>query len=191
MSSVCSQSYGIGSTDDLASMIHDLRYALRALRTRPTFTLVAVATLALGIGVTAAVFTLANGLMLRPLPGVTYQDRVAIVESGGPNAGASYPDLEDFRSRVSGFSGLAAVTGTIPLVLQVDAERPHLVSATLVSSGYFSVLGVRMARGRPFTAAEETAGPDALVVVNAGLMTALKVMLPAEALPMRRMLAVT
>jgi putative ABC transport system permease protein len=146
-------------------MIHDLRYALRALRNRPMFTLVAVATLALGIGVTAAVFTLANGLVLRQLPGVTNQDRVAIVESGGPNAGVSYPDLDDLQARMRGFSSLAGLTGTIPVVLQVDAEPPHLVSGTLVSSDYFSVLGVRMAKGRPFTKGEEATGADALVAV--------------------------
>lgn len=144
-------------------MIHDLHNALRSLRNRPTFTLVVVFTLGLGIATASAVFSLGNWLALRPLPGVTDQDRLVIVDFQ-PGA-ASYPNLDDLRRRVSAFSGLAGVGTVVPLVVGVEGQLPRLLNGTPVSADYFSVLGLHLAMGRPFTHQVEAAGPSALSAV--------------------------
>ncbi len=150
----------------MSALLSDLRYALRSLKRRPLPTLGAAVTLALGIAATSGVFSLANWLALRPLPGVGDQGGVVIAdfhaERGG---GVSYPNLEDLRQRLRAFSGLAAFKEAVPLVMRVEADLPRYLRGTLVSADYFSVLGVRMARGRWFTRAEEAASSGTLVTV--------------------------
>ncbi|HXM41662.1 MAG TPA: hypothetical protein VN924_10440, partial [Bryobacteraceae bacterium] len=97
-------------------MLHDLRYALRTLRKSPGFALVAIISLALGIGANSAMFSLADALLLRPLP-VPHASEIVVVQSqlrgeaiGGlfQYSGLSYPDFKDLRDRNKSYTGLAA-----------------------------------------------------------------------------------
>lgn len=149
-------------------LVQDLRYTFRQLRSKPGFTGAAVATLALGIGVNAAVFSLANWIVLRPVPGVGNQGRLVIVEfrdQQGSPTGTSYPNLGDLRERVSALSGLAGYTPAIPVAVVVEGRRPEYRRAAFVSASYFRVLNVRLPLGRPFSTAEEVAAPQLPVTV--------------------------
>ena len=96
----------------MAGFLHDLKYALRSLRRSPLFTMVAVASLALGIGANTAIFTLIDQLMLRLLP-VAQPDRLVMIWSTGPHMGsnrgsrmASYPMYQDFQKKAQAFSSV-------------------------------------------------------------------------------------
>ncbi|HEY3205302.1 MAG TPA: ABC transporter permease [Thermoanaerobaculia bacterium] len=138
----------------MGTLFQDLRYALRTLAKSPAFTTAAVATLALGIGVNTAIFSVINGLLLKPLPG-TRDPRELIRVSNvvhGQKRLLSYPDYVDDRD--SGiFSGLAA-WGFTPLHAVVGGEAER-VEGQLVTGNYFSVLGASPLLGRTFTAEDE------------------------------------
>jgi putative ABC transport system permease protein len=152
--------------------LQDLRYAVRQLRKSPAFAMVAVATLALGIGANTAIFTLLDQALLRNLP-VGDVDRLVILRYSGSNTGHldsradgkfyfSYPMYRDLRDRNSVFSGLIATDWT-----QVGVQwhnQPDLVAAELVSGNYFGALGLRPAMGRLFVGADDRV-PDANPVV--------------------------
>ena len=94
----------------IEDMLRDLRYGLRAMSRNPGFTLIAVLTLAVGIGATATVFTWINDVLLRPLGGVEDPSRLATLESvtaGGDFVPTSYPDYKDFRDHLKLFDGIA------------------------------------------------------------------------------------
>src|SRR5215471_13098191 len=119
----------------------DVRQALRALYTRPGFTVLAIATLALGIGANAAIFTVVNGVLLRPLP---YPEPDRIVRlwehtSRGSNANVSMPNLRDWRERLKSFQVIAGYQGGTTTVL--GGAEPAFVDAYTVTNGYFSVFG--------------------------------------------------
>src|ERR1700734_2295595 len=91
-------------------MLHDLRYAVRTLRQSPGFALTAIASIALGIGANSAIFSLADGLLLRPLP-VQNPSRVVTLRSHSPSGKLgeiSYPDFADLRDRNRSFEGMIA-----------------------------------------------------------------------------------
>jgi hypothetical protein len=94
------------------NLLKDLRYAIRSLLKSPSFTIVAVVTLALGIGANATIFSFINGLLLRPISGVERPDRLVAIYtsdySSGAYGGSSYPDYLDFRSQGNAFTDLAA-----------------------------------------------------------------------------------
>jgi putative ABC transport system permease protein len=156
-------------------LLQDLRYAVRQLRKSPGFLLVAIVTLALGIGANTAIFTLLDQVLLRSLP-VKDVDRLVLLKYSGGNTGSlesrtdghfyfSYPMYRDLRDRSSVFSGLIATDWT-----QVGVQwhnQPDLVAAELVSGNYFEVLGLRPALGRLLVAGDDQA-PDAnpLVVLS-------------------------
>lgn len=136
----------------------NIRHALRGLRRAPAFTAVAVATLALGIGVTATIFSLVNAVLLRPLPVERPAELVNVygrsTDSGGHES-VSYPNYLDYREQAQTLSGLAAHVNFFAS-LSIDGST-ELVVGEAVSDDYFDVLGVRPVRGRTF-AAEESAG---------------------------------
>ena len=97
----------------MSTVVQDLRYALRSFRRNPGFTVIVVVTLALGIGLNTAVFSIVNGVLLRPLP---YADAERLVWghsefSGGKNASVSPPDYLDYRAENTVFTHLAARLG--------------------------------------------------------------------------------
>ena len=156
-----------------ASMWMDLRqdiaYALRLLRKAPAFTAVSVVTLAVGIGATTAIFSLANWALLRPVPGVERPGELQQIWTGARRGGGfvpsrlSYPNLHDIVPRLQTMT-LAGHQGT-SLNVSRGQEGARTLSGETVSASYFEVVGVRMKAGRPFTAQEDTPGSPAMVVV--------------------------
>src|SRR3979409_2157332 len=132
-------------------LLQDVRYALRQLRKSPSFTAVAVLTLALGIGANTAIFGLLDQALLRSLP-VKDPDRLVLLRYSGSNTGHissrthdklyfSHPMYRDLRDRNSVFSGVIA-TDLTQAGLQWRSQ-PELAATELVSGNYFDVLGVR------------------------------------------------
>jgi macrolide transport system ATP-binding/permease protein len=149
--------------------MHDLRFAVRMLFKNPGFTLVAVLSLAIGIGVNAAMFSLADALLLRPLS-VSRPSEVVSVESRTPSepfGDLSYRDYVDFRDRSQSFAGLVAfTTSTFGFSARPD-ELPQMKMGMLVSGNLFRVMGVEPELGRGFRPEEDqTQGRDAVVVLG-------------------------
>ena len=150
-------------TEDL---LRDLRYGLRLLVRAPAFSTVAVVTLALGIGAAAAVFSVVNGVLLRPLP-YPDPDRVVrlmqIDNTGRRNGTVSEPNFEDWKAGTHSFAAMALMAAG-PTPVGVGTETT-MIPGAVVSREFFTVLGVQPATGRGFIAEEQTVGgaPAAIV----------------------------
>ena len=142
----------------MTTLLHDLRYAGRLLRKSPLFTSIAILTLALGIGMNTAVFSAVETMLLRPLPGIPEATRLVQVFRtwpGFPYGATSPAHYFDVRTRSAGvFSGIA-VWDFAPLNLSAGG-RTDRIMAQMVSANFFATLGVHAARGRTFTADEDT-----------------------------------
>jgi hypothetical protein len=146
----------------MESLIMDVRYAVRRLRSRPTYALLAVLTLALGVGGTAAAFGLVRGLLLTPLP-YPAEERLDLFWAKG---GWSEREFLHLSSDWSGFSAVAMYREReLPLRRGADAS-PELVPAVSTSAGLFDVLGVRPALGRAFEPNEDRPGAAPAVVLG-------------------------
>jgi putative ABC transport system permease protein len=147
----------------------DLRYALRGLRQRPGFTLVAVLTLALGIGANTAIFSVVNGVLLRSLP-YDRPERLAMIwghRNQEPLAELSVPELLDLRDRSRAFTGIAAYAdGSVNLT---GTGAPARIHAGYVTADAPTLLGITPAIGRGFTAEEDLPGGPAAVLLSDGL----------------------
>lgn len=156
----------------LETLWHDLRFGARLLKKQPGFTLVAVLTLALGIGANTAIFTIVNGLLLRPLP-YPEAERLAVVDTTMRRArvevrATSYPDFVSWRDQNTVFEQIAARSSQSFSLLSGD--EPERVSGELVSANYFSLLGVQAAYGRTFLPEEDrTPGTHRVALVGHGL----------------------
>ena len=153
------------------TLFQDLRYALRQLAKSPGFTAVALLTLTLGIGGTTVIFTVINGLLLRPPPGVRQPDRLVAIftsdYSGPPYGVSSLPDALDFAGRTEVLSGLAVYNNQ--LVSFHAGTEPVRALAQLVNGDYFRVLGVSASLGRTFRPDEGvTPGADPVAVLSWG-----------------------
>ena len=149
-------------------LTQDLRLAIRRLINSPSFTAVAVLALALGIGANTAIFSLLNGALLRPLPGVDAENLITLerTQNGKVQFSFGYPDYLDYRDHNESLEGLAAHCGT-PLSFS-DASTERL-RGDLVSGNYFSVLRVKPALGRLITADDDkTPGGHAVAVLSYG-----------------------
>jgi predicted permease len=151
-------------------LMQDLRYAFRMLRSKPGFTIVAVATLALGIGANTAIFSAIDAVLLRPLP-YPNPDRLAMLWMDNRRLGlhedlTSYPNYEDWKkNRV-----FADMAGFVPVDAVLSGqEEPLRVKGALVNWNFFSVLGVSPAIGRSFTPDEDQPDKDLVVVLSNGL----------------------
>src|SRR6266566_3074969 len=150
------------------SVLQDLRYALRTLRRSSGFTSVAVLTLALGIAGTTAVFSVVNGVLLRPLP-FAEQDRLFMLAEQNRQGGLrppSYPTFLDWQTQSSAYVGLAYVRGGGQRLASADGVQTVVVSA--VSSDFFGTLGETPLLGRLFTPDEERSG-EHVAVLSYGL----------------------
>lgn len=154
----------------LRSLQSDLTLALRQLRRAPGFALTAILTLALGIGVTTAVYSLVDGVLLRPLA-LPHPQELVVVHTEWRQPGeqpwlddTSWPDYLDWRARNHTFSGLAAVAADARLVSRGDGSEGSIVALNRVSANYFSVLGVQPLLGRTFRADEERAGAHVAIL---------------------------
>jgi predicted permease len=149
----------------IESFFQDLRYAARRLRNNWGFTALAVLTLALGIGATTAVFSVVNGVLLRPLPYPQSDQIVTIAErtkSGGAMNVAN-PNFADMRDQNHSFSGIAFAKGWPTTV--VGGSEPVLVGVASVSKDFFPIMRVRPLMGRTFTREETaTGGPTTALV---------------------------
>ncbi len=136
-------------------MLKDIRYAIRGLLRRPLFTVIALITLALGIGANTAIFSLVNTVLLRPLP-VPKPEQIVSVSLRGksdPILAFSYPNYKDLRDRNQVLSGLLAYR-FVPLALSRDAGNERIWGYE-VSGNYFDVLGVQAIKGRTFAPEED------------------------------------
>lgn len=150
-----------------SALLQDARYGLRLIRKAPLFSLVAIASLAIGIGASTVAFSFANALVLRPVSGTSGADLIQIFTSnsdGKPYGGSSYADYWDFKT-VLVFDGLLA-DARVQATLS-GPERSDVVDGLLVTTNYFDVLGLRPSRGRLFRAGEsETPGAEPIVVLS-------------------------
>jgi putative ABC transport system permease protein len=146
----------------------DFLYAVRRLLKAPGFTLVAVVTLALGIGANSAIFSVVNGVLLKPLP-YPEPDRLVGVyhTTDGQRAVMSGPNFTDVSRAATSFESAAAIS-TGRMILTGEGEPTRLAIAE-VSASLFSVLRVRAALGRAFNADENTPGRNNLVILSHGL----------------------
>ncbi|HVL68169.1 MAG TPA: ABC transporter permease [Vicinamibacterales bacterium] len=171
--------YTMNTVPLLETLLRDARYAARILRRSPGFTLTAVLTLALAIGVNVAVFTVVDGVLLRPLP-YPAPERLALVQTtftaeGAPRQmtaqhGVAWEVVRDHATSVD-----AAVFSTWTSgVNVVDGSRASFAEQQRVGAGYFAVLGVAPALGREFTGEEDhRGGPPAVILSDAYWRTAL------------------
>lgn len=135
----------------METLLKDLRYAIRSLVKRPGFTLAAVLTLALGIGINTTVFSLANAVFLRQLPVSSPQNLVWVFsDTNNPN---SYPDYLEYRNQTDLFDGVLAYEW-MPLNLGNNGEAER-IQGTFVSGNYFDVLGIKAQLGRTFLPEED------------------------------------
>ena len=156
----------------MITLFEDVRYALRGLRKSPLFTIVALASLAVGIGANTAVFSLMDQALLRSLP-VKHPEELVLFSAPGPRRGTinsnyndlvafSYPMYREFRDGNTVFSGVMA---RFPINFSMSwHDQTERVSGDLVSGNYFDVLGVQAAIGRTFTG-EDDQKPEAEPVV--------------------------
>jgi predicted permease len=152
-------------------MINDIRFALRGLLKRPAFTVIAVLTLALGIGANTAIFSVINAVLLQPLP-LKDPDRLMTFWHSAPAKGLRHLDLNDalfayYRERTHTFENIAAYeSGDIALTGNGD---PEVVPAAAITYNYFSVLGREPLYGRAFTAKEDTPGNNNVAILSYSL----------------------
>ena len=139
----------------MLTLASHVRRAARSLAARPAYALIVIATLAIGIGANASVFTLANWLILRPLPGVTEADRLVTLRYGigSGNLTIAHPELELLQTRVPAFASIAG-SMEADFNLAAGSAPPERVEGAIVSPNYFDVLGVRHVLGRSFSLSE-------------------------------------
>ena len=150
-------------------LIQDLRFGMRMLVKSPGFAAVAILTLALGIGVNTALFSVVNGVLLKPLPYPQPEKLVWLAESK-PNfetGSISFPNFRDWQKDNRTFSGMAIYRSYNFNVLGLgDAEQVH---ARFITSDFFSVLGVNPVIGRTFVPGEDDIGRAPIVMISEGL----------------------
>jgi predicted permease len=150
-------------------LLQDVRYGLRMLARSAGFTIVAVLTLALGIGANTAIFSVINGVLLQPLP---YHDpsRLVIMGEKTPEfdmMSVSYPNFLDWQRDSRSFESLGAHRWTAYDL--TGKGMPEHLDGKMVSSGFFSTLGIRPVLGRDFEAQEDHVGANRVVLISGGL----------------------
>ncbi len=152
------------------ALLQDLRYGLRMLLKNPVFALIAVITLALGIGANTAIFSVVNAVLLRPLPFNEPEQlvRLASVRLNNPNSriNVSYADFLDWQKETAIFSHAACYAGGNAVLTLGD--EPERIRTALVTEEFFDALGAPMLLGRAFTAEESKSGAP-VVVISHGL----------------------
>jgi len=151
------------------TLLQDIKYSLRRLRLSPGFTLVAVITLALGVGANTAIFSVVNAVLLRPLP---YQDPARLVllterTPRFPKLSVSYQNFVDWREQSQSFTGMAAVRNTTMTL--TGGTEPERVAAQMATANTFELLGVSALRGRTFSPDEDKPGAAGVALISYGL----------------------
>ncbi len=152
----------------MESLLTDFRYALRRLCTSPGFTLTAMLTLAFGIGATTAIFSIVEGVLLRPLPFpdparlVTLGDILEGVESGADAPGVTAPGIRIYMRDTHAFSSLG---GYQPSTYELSGQgSPAQINAARLTASIFPVLGVSPLMGRTFTQKEDEGGQQLAIL---------------------------
>ena len=157
------------------TLIRDFRYALRQLRRAPGFTLTAVVTLALGLGATAAVYSVIHSVLLSPLPYADPDRLVGVAftpPQERPNAEQAGSTADFVREHSTAYSSVAIMDDSGPAVnLSIDGGHAVQITALGVSEGYFRTFGAMPALGRTFTADEDRPGAARAAVLSDGLWT--------------------
>src|SRR5215471_21097935 len=136
--------------------LHDIRYGVRTLFHAPGLSVLAILTLALGIGANTTIFTWINSTLLNPVPGAAHQRELVSMTRGGTVETPypfSYPDYADLRDQNKSFSGITAYS--IYSLTLTGTGRPERIWGSLVSANYFDVLGIKPVLGRTFVPEEE------------------------------------
>ncbi|MFZ1972189.1 MAG: ABC transporter permease [Candidatus Acidiferrales bacterium] len=153
----------------MESLIQDLKYAVRMLIKSPSFTAIAILTLALGIGANTALFSVVNGVLLRPLP-YAQPDRLVVLSEKSHNfesSSISYPNFLDWQRSNSAFSSIAAYRSDDFNI--TGSGEPERVRVGMISAGFFEMLGINPVRGRLFNNNEDRLGAAPVAVISAGL----------------------
>lgn len=152
----------------MITLFQDIRYGVRMLRKSPGFTVVALITLALGIGANTAIFSIVNAVLLKPLP-FPEPERLIFITSALSNANnvslpfaTSYPDFLDWRATTKSFSDMASYHGDSVTLTGLD--QPLHLNTQVVSGDFFSVLGIQPMLGRGFIREEEKPGTRVVVL---------------------------
>jgi hypothetical protein len=152
------------------TLFQNIRVGVRSLRRTPTFALVAALTLALGIGLSTAVFTVADALLLRRLP-VRDQDRLVVLWGRAPDEAFNYPvDFSAGRDLIRSVRTLARAAlllynGASPVPIR-DRDQVSRQRRALVSGEFFDVLGARAALGRALSPSDDVAGATPVLVLS-------------------------
>jgi putative ABC transport system permease protein len=151
------------------TFLQDLRYGARMLFKNPGFTLIAVITLALGIGANTAIFSVVNGVLLKPLPYSEPEQLIRVFERSRtqPKFPMSGGNFQDYREQNSTLSGLALYTRQDLELSQED--KPERLAALRVSAGFFELLGARPLLGREFRREDELPDNNQVVILSHGL----------------------
>jgi putative ABC transport system permease protein len=160
-------STGDGSTRMfLDNLRQDLRFAIRSYAKAPSFTLAILTTLALGIGASTAIFSMVNGILMRPLP-LPDADRLVYANElgkGGGQISVSWPDFLDWRARARSFEGMA-ISREEPLTL-TGLAQPERVRARRTTANFFQIVGVQPSLGRGFSDVDDRPGAEPTVIVS-------------------------
>src|SRR5580700_2964190 len=160
----------------LSTFVADAKFAIRQLRRSPGFAASAIVTLAFGIGATTAIFTLVDGILLRPLPFPNRERLVAIntmefspgSPTDKPDAGwaleTSYPNFFDWQRQNHTFEAIASYQETARLFAKSNGEGAQVIGGARISANLFSTLGVRPELGRTFTPEEEQPGHRVVIL---------------------------
>jgi predicted permease len=153
----------------MRSFLQDLHYALRQLRNAPVFALTAVLTLALGIGVNAAMFSVVDQVLLRamPFPRAGEVVQMAVRSESGGFAPTSLPDIRDWKARSHSFKQIAFFTEQVPTL--GGTNSPKLVAQVVSSANLFDLLEARPMMGRTFLPSDSEAGHTDVVVLTASI----------------------
>ena len=157
---------GAGPGGIMTGLVQDVRYALRALKRAPGFASVSIVTLALGIAATTIVYSIVDGILLRPLP-IVDPDRVMLARETSPtfrDMGLSWPNFLDWRTRQTSFEIFACWRGLTANLTGI--ERPRRLNVRQVTWNLLSALGVKVAVGRDFTAGDDTWGVERTGIVS-------------------------
>src|SRR5262245_6456697 len=152
----------------LESVWQDLAYGIRSLRKNPGYAAIVVVTLALGIGANAAIFSIVNGVLIRPLPYDRGEELVVLKQqapkAGEDNAPFSVKDVEDYRTRNHTLSSVVEYHSMSFILL--GRGEPERVQTGVVSANFFDFLGVKPLYGRAFLEGEDRIGAEPVLVLS-------------------------
>jgi len=153
----------------MQTFLQDIRFAFRRFRKDPAFIAVTIVTLALGIGATSAIFSVVNGVLLRPLP-FPHSDRVVLLmeqTTQFPRLSVSYQNFADWRGQAQSYESIAAVRNAV--VTLSGTGEPERLPAQMATTNLFSTLGINVTEGRTFNPEEDKAGGPNVVLISYSL----------------------